>query len=73
MPSMTITTTAQQAQRLATAFGRELGLRDEQGQRRDATAAEIKQATIGYLRSVVVQQERRAAEDEISIPEFDPT
>lgn len=68
MPVMTINTTAPQAQRLAVAFGRELGLG------RNATADEIKAAVITYLRRVVILQERGIAEAQITPPSvFDPT
>ena len=41
MPTMTITTTAPQAARLAEALGRLLGLKDANGAPRDATAAAV--------------------------------
>lgn len=62
----TITTTAQDDQRLATAFGTRLGLG------RNANAAEIKNALINWLRAVVIEEERVAAERQQSAP-FDPT
>lgn len=55
MPSMTITTSAADAQRLATAIGAKLGLG------RDATGAEIKAETVAYLVSIVRSQEAQAA------------
>lgn len=72
MPSMTITTTAPQAQRLVTAFGDRLALG------RDATEAEIKAWTIAQLREVVRSYERKVAVatavDAIPAPtSFDPT
>lgn len=73
MPSITITTTAPQAQRLATAFGRELGLRDEQGAARNATADEIKAAAVAYLRRVVQQQESYIAQEQHADVPFDPS
>lgn len=67
MATMTITTDAQQAQRVAAAVGSELSLG------RDATMAEVKGFTIAFLRRIVQFQERRAAEAEIADTPFDPT
>jgi len=61
MPSMTINTTSEQAQRVAAAFGKQLNLVDENDEPRDATAAEIKAATIDYIKTTVLRQEQRAA------------
>ena len=73
MPSLTITTTAQQAQRLATAFGEYFTLKDAQGVVRPATEAEIKAWIILQLRALVIRQERKAQEDLIVDSPFDPT
>lgn len=74
MPAMTITTDAQQAQRLATALGRKLGYRNDQtGAPRDATAAEIKAYVVDHLRSVVHEYESEQARSQISVNSFDPS
>lgn len=54
MPTMTITTTVDQAQRIAAAVGRALGLE------RDATGAEVKEFLINHLRCTVHDYERLA-------------
>ena len=59
MPTMTITTTAGQAARLAEALGRLHGLKDGSGQPRDATAQEIKDFTIQGFRNAVHAYERQ--------------
>lgn len=55
MGTLTITTTAAQDQRIARAFGTELGLGA------NANAAQVRQAVIEYLKSVVQRQEIAAA------------
>jgi hypothetical protein len=67
MPTQTITTTAPQAQRVATAFGAKLNLG------RDATAAEVKADVIAYMRNVVINYEREEAQKQIVDSAFDPT
>lgn len=72
MPTMTITTTAPQAQRVATALGAYLGLG------RDATASEIKAHFIEQMKELVLAHERRLqkAEAEAALPPlttFDPS
>ena len=62
MPSLTVTLTTAQAQRVATAFGRYWNLG------RDATAAEVKEYLIRQLKGVVAQQERGAQEAAIIVP-----
>ena len=73
MPTQTITTDATQATRLAVSFGKQLNLTDGNGDPRDATAAEIKFATIQFLKKVVFDQEYKVKNDAISIPDFEPT
>lgn len=51
MGTLTITTTAQQDQRIAKAFGRELGLNG------NANATQIRNAVIAYLKGVVKRGE----------------
>ena len=69
MAVMTITTTAAQAQRVATAIGVRLRLG------RDATQAEVKAEVIEFLRQVVINTEAqtaaKAAADAAAA--FDPT
>lgn len=67
MATMTITTTTEQAARVATAFGALLHLG------RDATAAEVKQAVIAYMRAVVLQYENRQAIAVLTDSPFEPT
>jgi len=73
MPSMTITTTAEQAQRLATAFGKAHGLTNAAGQPRAATASEIKDFTTAWMRKIVLDQERLAAALAAVDANFEPT
>ncbi len=76
MPTLTINTTAGQAQRVSVAYGRLLNLRTpDKSAERDATAAEIKAAVINQIRGVVLEHERdvvmQAASD--AVPGIDPT
>ena len=75
MPSMTITTTAPQAARLAAAMGATMRLVDDvTKQPRDATAAEIKTYVVKFLRDTVQHYERNQAAQAIPAPSaFDPT
>ena len=77
MPTMTITTTAPQAARLAEALGRLLGLKDANGAPRDATAAEVKDHVIQGFRNSVHAYERQkataAAVAGITDTAFDPS
>ncbi|MGB1560809.1 MAG: hypothetical protein ACPHN2_04845 [Sinimarinibacterium flocculans] len=72
MGTYTISTSAQDDERLEQAFGHHLGVTDGQGQPRSATAQEIKTALVDYLRRVVVDYERAAAVAQVSVPAFDP-
>jgi hypothetical protein len=67
MPTLTITTTVAQANRVASAFGKALGLG------RDATEAEVKQEVIRLMRSVVIARERQDAISQITDTPFDPS
>ena len=67
MPDFTVTLTAAQAQRVATAFGRYWNLG------RPATAAEVKQYLIRQMRGIVITQERATQESVITVPDFVPT
>ncbi len=75
MPTLTITTNATQAQRIAKAFGRLKNLREPDKTPRDATAAEVKADVIGFIRSVVIEYERDVAMQAASsgVPDIDPT
>lgn len=72
MPSLTITYSAQEGQRVAAAFGKIQGLVNGSGPR-NATEAEIKAALIGTMRGWVHQAEHETAAQAISIAAFDPT
>lgn len=69
MPTLTITTTTDQAQRIAAAFGNKLGL---QG---NANAEQVRQDVIQYLRNTVrsyeTEQAAKVAADAVGI--IDPT
>ena len=67
MPTMTITTTAPQAARVAAAIGRDLKLG------RDATAEECRQYVIAMIRAVVIAREKDVAIEAIVPVTFDPT
>ena len=79
MPKMTITTTTQQAQRIASAFGKRLEVFDETDPKntvpRDATAAEVKGAIINFIKETVGSIEREAAAKiaEEAVSDIDPT
>lgn len=64
MPQLTINTTNAQAKRISVAVGRELSLQtnDEPHLERDATAAEVKQYLIQFLRETVLNVEANKAE-----------
>lgn len=66
MASITITTTAQMDARVAPAFGHLLDLPGS------ANSAQVKQALVAYIRSVVYAYERDLKARE-SIPEINPT
>lgn len=67
MATLTITTTAPQAARVAEAFGKMLNLG------RDATNNEVKEAVIAYVRGVVLSYENRKAIALLTDAAFDPT
>ena len=67
MATLTITTSAEQAARVAEAFGVILNLG------RDATGPEIKQAVVNYIKSVVISYENRKAIALLADSPFDPT
>ncbi len=75
MPTLTITTNATQAQRIATAFGRLKNLREPDKTPRDATAAEVKADVIDFIRSTVLNYEQDVAMQAASgaVPDIDPT
>lgn len=64
MPTTTLTYTAAQGQRMAAAFGKYLGLG------RNATEAEIKAWLIRQVRTIVLSQERAAAEAQVTLADF---
>jgi hypothetical protein len=64
MPSTTFTYTAQQGQRIASAAGKALGLTDEQGLPRSATAQETNDLLIKHIKGFVrhwEEQEQKQA------------
>ena len=67
MPDLIISLTASQASRVASAFGKFLGLPG------DATVADVKTHLIKQMREVVRQQEKAVQEAAIIIAPFDPT
>lgn len=67
MPTLTIDLTAAQANRLTAAFGKAHGLG------RDATNAEVRQYVIDFLKAVVVDKERSAAIDAITVTDLGVT
>ena len=73
MGTLTITTTAQQDQRLIAAYGRLLGTSDQDGNPRNATGAEIKAAVLQQMRDVVITFEQRRAIEAATIEPFTPT
>lgn len=70
MPSITLTVTAAQAQRIATAFGRAYNLRDASNAPRDATGPEIHDYIVGYVRNIVADTESAAARAAIQVPDL---
>lgn len=77
MPSMTITYTASEGQRIAAALGKAHSLVDEGGQPRSATAAEVKTFVIARIKQLVVDIEGRdltaAAIAAVVVPPLEPT
>lgn len=67
MAVLTITTTAPQAQRVATAFGARLNLG------RDATNAEVKTEVVNIIRGIVQGYENQVAARALVDAVFDPT
>ncbi len=74
MPQLTINTTTAQANRIAKAFGKVLGLVDGDENPRNATAAEIKAHTIQFLKDTVkrVEQNDAAETAREAVDEIDP-
>ena len=76
MPTLTIRTTAAQAQRVSIAYGRLLNLRTpDKSAERSANAAEIKAAIINQIRQTVLEHEQGvAAEAAIAaVADIDPS
>lgn len=61
MPSLTIDVTPEQAARIQSAIGRDIGAIDELGENRDANAVEVRQWIIEQLKKAVRKQEVDAA------------
>ena len=68
MPTLSITTTAAQAARIQKALGLHLGLTDEEGVNRPASAAEIREWLVGHIRNIVEAQELAAICATVTIP-----
>lgn len=75
MASVTITTTAPQDTRLAPAFGAYLGLTQPgTNTLQNATTAQVKQALIDFMSSVVTRYEAKVAQEALAQPSaFTPT
>jgi len=73
MPDVTFSFTAGQIARLQHAVGVEMGLTDENGAPRDATAAETKAYVIRLLRNRVHITEKQEQEQAITVTPFDPS
>jgi hypothetical protein len=73
MATVTITTTAPQDARLGPAYGAKLGLRDANGDPRNATVAEVKAYLIAVLQADVRNYEYEQAKVAIMTAAFDPT
>ena len=67
MATLTINTTAAHAARVVAAFGLQQNLG------RDATAAEVKQQVIEFMKGVVFDQEDRVTKDAVVTPLITPT
>jgi len=73
MATLTISTTAPQDARIVAAYGKYLGTTDGNGDPRNATAAEVKQAIINNIKQVVFDQEHKAALAAVSTGTISPT
>ena len=76
MPTLTIRTTAAQAQRVSGAYGRSLNLRTpDKSAERNANAAEIKAAIIDQIRQTVLEYEQGVAIEAAiaAVADIDPT
>lgn len=75
MATLTITTTASQDSRIASAFGRYMNLKDANNQPRNATGAEVKQAVIDWLKMTVRETEQAVAREaaNASVTDITPT
>ena len=76
MPTLTVRTTAEQAQRVSVAYGRLLNLRTpDKSAERNANAAEIKAAIIDQMRRTVIEHEQGVAIEAAiaAVTEIDPS
>lgn len=69
---LTITLTAEQAQRFAAAVGADNALKNGAGAPRSATSAEARQDVIRYMRVKTQEYERRLGTSQLVIPAFEP-
>jgi hypothetical protein len=74
MATLTIDTTGFD-QRIAAAFGRVLNLKDANGNARNATGPEVKQAVIGWLKMTVRETEQAVAREQAqaTVTDISPT
>jgi hypothetical protein len=72
MGILTINTTAEQDARIVDAFGKYLNTETD-GVPRDATGGEVKVSLINFLKAVVLGQERKTAEEAITLADLNPT
>lgn len=73
MPDITITVTAAQADRIGSAFGRAYTLHNPDGILRSATAAEVREFLIAYLKSIVIAEETKVQKEAIIVPDLNVT
>ncbi len=72
MPTISFTSSGENATRVAAAFGKQLNLQDttdpENPVPRDATSVEVKRAIIQYVFSIVNAQEGQALRNAVVVP-----
>ncbi len=73
MATFTITTPAAQDAQIVAAFGKILGTKDAGGAPRNATAAEVKQAIIAWLRLTVKERDEADGRAAVAVTEITPT
>ena len=71
MPSLTIDVTAPQAQRVMAAFTTYLRPVDGNGDPRPAVASDVKAYIKSEIKRIVLNMEKQAAEQAVTVPDFD--